>query len=225
MANAVTPTPETPPEPLDADLVLDAASDAFVNDGLDAVTFRRLARALDVDEAEVMATFGSVEQLLVGMLNREYSRMLRSIVDDIERDPLGGRLSRIYRYVLSAVHERSLARSLYLMDSDALNRILRRTHGTSYLPQFSVRAEFIDRMKEAGTVRPHVDSTAVSAVISAVSGGAALLSPDPPLADVVNGLAQLLEASVDTDNPDTSVGKATFFAYANELMSADEQYP
>jgi AcrR family transcriptional regulator len=217
MANAVNPTTETRPEPLDADVVLDAASDAFVNDGLDSVTFRRLARALDVDEAEVTATYASVEQLLVAMLNREYSRMFRAIVDDIDRDPLGGRLSRIYRYVLSAVYERPLARSLYLMDSDGLNRIMRFTHGFAYLPQLSVRAEFIDRMKEAGTVRPSVDSVAVSAVISAVSGGAALLSPNPPLADVVAGLAQLLEAAVDTDDSDTSGGKATFFAYANSL--------
>ena len=219
MSFAVTADTESRPEPLDIDHVLDAAADVFVNDGFDAVNFRRLAQSLDSDEAGIEEVFESVEQLLVAMLNREYSGMFHAIVDDIERDPLGGRLSRIYRYVLSAVYERPLARSLYLMDGDGLNRIMRFTHGFAYIPQLSVRSEFIDRMKEAGSVRPHVDSAAISAVISAVSGGAALLTPTPPLTDVVDGLAQLLEAGVDTDDPDTSRGKATFFAYANELAS------
>ena len=142
--------------------------------------------------------------------------MFHAIVDDIERDPLGGRLSRIYRYVLSAVYERPLARSLYLMDRDGLHRIMRATHGFAYIPQFSIRAEFIDRMKDAGAVRADADSAAVSAVISAVSAGTALLAPNQPLSDVVDGLAQLLESGVDTTDPDTSRGKAEFFAYAQQ---------
>ncbi|HWM34934.1 MAG TPA: TetR/AcrR family transcriptional regulator [Pseudolysinimonas sp.] len=218
----MSPIPDPPGTPLDPDEVLDAAADAFANDGLDAVTFRRLARNLGMTEADVAAVFESIPRLLAAMLNREYTRMFQAIVDDIERDPVGGRLSRIYRYVLSAVYERPLARSLYLMDGDGLSRIMRLTHGFAYIPQLSVRAEFIEEMKQAGTVRPGVDSRAVSAVISAVSGGAALLTPNPPLSEVVDGLAQLLESGVDTDDADTSRGKATFFAYAQGLSSAPD---
>jgi AcrR family transcriptional regulator len=213
----VTASPERRPRPLEIDDILDAAADAFVNDGLDAVTFRRLSQTLGVAEIDVFEQFSSLEELLARMLNREFMSIFSAIVDDVERDPLGGRLSRIYRYVLSAVYERPLARSLYLMDRDGLNRILRLTHGAAYLPEFSVRAEFVDAMKEAGTVRADVDSVAVSAVISAISGGAALLSPQPPLADVVDGLALLLERSVDTDDPDTSRGKAAFISFATSL--------
>lgn len=224
MAGAVTSPAEPRPEtPLDIDEVLDAAADAFVNDGFDAVSFRRVAATLDVDPSELELLFGSVEQLLVSMLNREYTSMFRAIVDDIERDPLGGRLSRIYRYVLSAVYERPLARALYLMDRDGLNRIMRATHGFTYIPQLSIRADFIDRMKEAGVVRPDVDSEAVSAVISAVSAGTALLAPNQSLNEVVDGLAQLLERSVDTDDPDTSRGKTAFITFAMGL--AGDQRP
>ena len=217
-------TSQPPPDPpLDIDDALDAAADVFVNDGFDALTFRRIASAMGVDEGRLTDLFESLEALLVAMLNREYTGMFHAIVDDIERDPLGGRLSRIYRYVLSAVYERPLARSLYLMDRDGLHRIMRATHGFAYIPQFSIRAEFIDRMKEAGAVRPDADSGAVSAVISAVSAGTALLAPNQPLSDVVDGLAQLLERGVDTTDPDTSRGKAEFFAYASSLAdgSAD----
>lgn len=219
----MTPPAEPRPDvPLDIDDVLDAASDVFVNDGFDAMSFRHIARVLDVDEVELTDLFESLEILLVSMLNREYAGMFHAIVDDIERDPLGGRLSRIYRYVLSAVYERPLARSLYLMDRDGLHRIMRATHGFAYIPQLSIRAEFIDRMKAAGAVRPDVDSGAISAVISAVSAGTALLAPEQPLSDVVDGLVQLLERGVDTDDPDTMRGKAEFFAYASNLAGGDD---
>ena len=214
-----SPAEDQPETPLDIDDVMDAAADAFVNDGLDAVSFRRLAVTLDIDELDLENLFGSVEQLLVSMLNREYTSMFRAIVDDIERDPLGGRLSRIYRYVLSAVYERPLARALYLMDRDGLNRIMRATHGFTYIPQLSIRSDFIDKMKAAGVVRQDVHSEAVSAVISAVSAGTALLAPNQSLNEVVDGLAQMLERGVDTDDPDTARGKASFIEYAMGLAS------
>jgi AcrR family transcriptional regulator len=218
--NNSQPVPEPP---LDIDEALDAAADVFVNDGFDAMSFRRIAARMDVDEDDLADLFESLESLLVAMLNREYTGMFHAIVDDIERDPLGGRLSRIYRYVLSAVYERPLARSLYLMDRDGLHRIMRATHGFAYIPQLSVRSDFIDRMKIAGAVRADADSAAISAVISAVSAGTALLAPDQPLSDVVDGLAQLLEQGVDTDDPDTTRGKAEFFTYASGLAGGDAE--
>jgi AcrR family transcriptional regulator len=208
-----------PPCSVEVDDVLDAAADAFVNDGFDAMSIPHIAGRLGVPADTLEGLFGSVEQLIVQMLNREYLAMFRAIVDDVERDPLGGRLSRIYRYVLSAVYERPLARSLYLLDRDGLHRIMRATHGFAYIPQLSLRADFIDRMKLAGAVRPEVDSEAISAVISAVSAGTALLTADHQLSTVVEGLTRLLEDSVDSDDPDTSRGKAEFFAFAASLAT------
>ena len=206
--------------PLELDDVLDVAADAFLNDGFDALSFRHVASRLDVDESDIEEFFDSVEQLLVSMLNREYGRIFGDVVDNIERDPLGGRLSRVYRYVLSAVYERPLARALFLMDRDGLNRIMRATHGFAYVPQLSIRADFIDRMKAAGVVRPDVDSAAISAVISAVSAGAALQAPHGALDDIVDGLSTLLERSVDTQQTDTAAGKAVFFQFAASLADS-----
>ena len=208
--------------PLDLDAVLDVAADAVVNDGYDALSFRLVASRLGTDVAAVEGTVGTIEQLLVAMLNREYAAMFRSLSDNIERDPLGGRLSRIYRYVLTAVYERPLARSLYLLDRNALHRIMRATDGFAYIPQLRIRAAFLDRMKIAGVVRFDADSIAVSAAISAVTAGAALLAPDDELDDVTDGLALMLERSVDTAVADTSAGKAAFFAYAASLMANDD---
>lgn len=218
MAIAVNSSAD-PPCSVDVDDALDAAADAFVNDGFDAMSFTHIAGRLGVPAEALEELFGSLEQLVVQMLNREYLAMFRAIVNDVERDPLGGRLSRIYRYVLSAVYERPLARSLYLLDRDGLHRIMRATHGFAYVPQLSLRADFIDRMKLAGAVRPEVDSEAISAVISAVSAGTALLTAEHQLSTVVEGLTRLLEDGVDSDEPDTSRGKAEFFAFAASLAT------
>ncbi len=200
--------------PIELDAVLDVAADAYVNDGLDALSLRHIASRLGVEPGAVVALVGSVEQLIVSMLTREYDGMFRAIVDNIERDPLGGRLSRIYRYVLSAVYERPLARALYLLDRESLDRIIRTTRGFAYVPRLDVPAVFIDRMKEAGVVRTDIDSAAVTAVISSVSAGAALQSADAELDDIITGLGTLLERGADTDITDTSAGKKVFLEYA-----------
>ena len=203
------------------DEILDAASHLVTEDGFDAVSIPRIALQAAVSEDQVLTHFGSLEDLLVAMLNREFTALWTDILDDIERDPRGGLLSHIYRYTLSGVYERPLVRALYLADRDGLNTIMRSTHGFSYVPEFGMRSSFIERMKEAGMVRPEVDPANLSAVLSAVSAGAALTAPHSRLDDVNEGLFELLSASVDADVVDTSPGKITFVEYAMSLAAPD----
>ena len=78
--------------------------------------------------------FGTIEEALVLMLNREFTGIYLSMVDHIERDPDGGRLSRIYYYTLSAVYERPLARTLYTVDREAMNAIMRTPTASATCP-------------------------------------------------------------------------------------------
>ncbi|WP_395638766.1 TetR/AcrR family transcriptional regulator [Pseudolysinimonas sp.] len=203
------------------DELLDAASHLVTEDGFDAVSIPRIALQAAMSEDQVLAHFGSLEDLLVSMLNREFMALWRDILDDIERDPRGGLLSHIYRYTISGVYERPLVRALYLADRDGLNTIMRSTHGFAYVPEFGMRTSFIEQMKEAGMVRPHVDAANLSAVLSAVSAGAALTAPHSQLDLVNEGLFDLLSASVDADVDDTSPGKVTFVEYAMSLTTPD----
>lgn len=199
------------------DELLDAASDLVVEDGFEAVSFARIAHQAAVSEDQVLAHFGSLEDLLVAMLNREFSGLWTDVLDDIDRDPRGGLLSHIYRYSLAGVYERPLVRTLYLADRDGLNTIMRSTHGFPYVPDFGLRASFIARMKEVGMVRPEVDADNLAAVLSAVSAGAALTAPHSNIDDINEGLFVLLSASVDADVDDTSAGKVAFVEYAMSL--------
>jgi AcrR family transcriptional regulator len=206
------------------DELLDAAAHLVVEDGFDAVSIPRIANEAHVSEDQVLAHFGSLEDLLVSMLNREFIALWTELLDDIERDPRGGLLSRIYRYTLPATYERPLVRALYLADRDGLNTIMRSTHGFSYVPQVGLRGEFIRRMQEVGMVRADVDADNLSAVMAAVSAGAALTAPHDQLDDVNEGLFELLVRAVDADVDDTSPGKAAFVEYALSLARPDGRH-
>jgi AcrR family transcriptional regulator len=199
--------------------LLDAAARLVVEDGFDAVSIPRIASYALVSEDQVLAHFGSLEDLLVTMLNREYTSLWTTIIDDIERDPKGGLLSHIYRYIITGVYERPLVRALYLADRDGLNTIMRSVHGLTYVPAIDTRADFIEQMKAVGMVRPEVESEPLAALMSAVSAGAALTAPDSQLDLVADGLFDLLSAAVDMDVTDTTAGKTTYVEYSLGLMS------
>jgi len=204
-------------QPVDVEVVLEAASAIVLADGFESANLRRIAARAGTTEERVLELFHSPGQLFVALLNREYAGMFRVIVDHMDRDPRGGLLSRIYRHTLGAVHERPLARALYLADPIALNAIMREAYGFEYMPRMGVRAVFIDRMKEVGMVRADVDSAALSTLINAVSAGAALTAPHKELDLLIDGLTTVLERAADTDPVDTSPGKAAFIEYASGL--------
>lgn len=201
------------------DELLDAAAHLVTEDGFDAISVSQIAIRAGTTPDDVLLAYTSLDHLLVAMLNREYSSVWTLILDDIQRDPLGGLLSRIYRYTLTGVYERPLARALYLADRDGLNTIMRASHGFSYVPQVGVRSAFIERMKEVGMVRPEVDATRLSALLSAVSAGAALTAPHSDLDLVNEGLFALLSGAVDADVADTTPGKTVFIEYATSLAA------
>ncbi|HEU0205630.1 MAG TPA: hypothetical protein VFQ74_02925 [Pseudolysinimonas sp.] len=208
-------------QPLNVDVILDAASAIVLADGFGSANLSRIAARARATEAQLLELFHSPGQLFVSLLNREYAGIFRKIVDHMDRDPLGGLLSHIYRHTLGAVHERPLARALYLTDPIALNTIMREAYGFDYMPRLGVRAEFIDMMKRAGMVRHDIDSSSLSALITAVSAGAALTAPHEELDPLINGLVTVLERAADTDAIDTSAGKAAFVDYAAGLTEPD----
>lgn len=201
----------------DLDRILEAAGDVIVNDGYDAVSLERIAQRADIDAERIDAMFSNVGDVLVSMLNREFAAMYRGIVDHIERDERGGLLSRIYLYTLSTIYERPLAKTLFVIDRDALNAIMRHSHSFSYVPQIGVRAEMIERLQQAGMVRPEVDARAVSHVISTYSAGIAITAPHDDLDVVIRGFCDLLSRSVDAAVSDTGPGKAVYYDWASSL--------
>ncbi len=201
------------------DSVLDAAADLITNDGYGAVTLASIASRAGLSVDEVTETFPTANDALVAMLNREFQGMYGNIVENIERDPRGGLLSRMYTYILSSVYERPLAKTLFVIDREALNSIMRNAHSFVYVPNVGIRSELIEALQAAGMVRSDVDARIVSSVLSACSAGMALTAPHDDLDLIIDGLSTLISRGVDADVDDTTPGKAVFFDWATSLVA------
>jgi hypothetical protein len=199
------------------DRVLDATASILLADGYAAVTHSSIARCATATPEEVAELFANPSDALVAVLNREFSAMYSSIVDQIERDPRGGLLSRIYLYLLPVVYERPLAKALFVLDRDALNQIMRHSHAFRYVPNIDSQTELVEQMQEAEMVRRDVNALAISHVITTWSAGLALTAPHEDLDTVVRGMSDLLSRAVDADVEDTTAGKAVFYEWATSL--------
>lgn len=204
---------------LDLDDVLDVAEEIVVNDTLGAVTAKTVSTRLSITEDELLQLFPTITDLLVSMVNREYAAMFTVVLDNVERDPLGGLLSRICRYTLIATYERPLARALYLSDPGALNSIMRASHGLDHTPHLRLRSSFVEQMQLAGMVREDLDAELVAATVSTLAAGIALTSPHDDLDDILDGVALLLERAADAQVTDTTPGKIVFSEYTTSLAT------
>ncbi|MGN6326826.1 TetR/AcrR family transcriptional regulator [Pseudolysinimonas sp.] len=193
------------------DRILDAASDIVINDGLAAASTRAIAHHAGVDPAEIDEAYTTREHLLMDLLNREFAGIRRIIADNIERDPAGGLLSRIYHYSLGALHERPLARALYLEDGESLTQIMRATHDTEYFPQLGADPRFLADMQEVGMIRPDIRLDELAAFLSAYMAGAAVTASHVDVNATTAALVTLLERGADADVDDTEPGKRALF--------------
>jgi AcrR family transcriptional regulator len=202
--------------------LLDSAADIVANGGFETLTLASLADVAGVRVETANELFGTLEQALVLMLNREFTGIYVSMVDHIERDPDGGRLSRIYYYTLAAVYERPLARSLYTVDREAMNTIMRSANSFRYIPGVGIRADLIETMQRVGMVRRDVDAGTVSHMLTIFSAGLALTAPHEDLDRIVRGVTDLLAQVVDEEGIiDTAPGKAAFFEWALSLTNTE----
>ena len=200
--------------------LLDVAAHIVANGGFATLTLEGLARECGIPSEQLSAEYGGIEPILVLMLNREFTSIYVEIVDHIERDPRGGKLSRIYYYTLAAVYERPLARVLYTVDPDAMNSIMRNANSYGYLPGIGIRADLIETMQRLGMVRRSVDASTVSSMLTVFSAGLALTAPHEDIDRVVRGMTDLLGQVVDEEDiEDTLPGKRAFYDWAMSLAN------
>jgi AcrR family transcriptional regulator len=209
-----------PTELIESARVLDVASEIVAGGGFENITLESVAEGAGVSTGELRDRFGGLEPILVLMLNREFTGIYLTMVDHIERDPEGGKLSRIYYYTLAGVYERPLARTLYTVDRDAMNSIMRGANSFSYIPGVGVRADLIETMQSAGMVRRDVDAGTVSHMLTIFSAGLALTSPHEDIDRIVRGVTDLLAQVVDEPGiVDSTPGKTAFFEWAHSLVN------
>ena len=202
------------------DEVLTTAEQVFLEKGIVADFTPQVADRSHVSLDTLSSLYSAPLDLPVAMLNREFTRMYQGILANIERDPRGGLLSRMYTYVFTEVYERPVARTLYMIDRNALHDLMVHQHAKNYVPSGDIQVELVQTLQDAGMVRPEVEPELVSSAITVMSGGLALTAPHENLGEIVDSLMSMLGFAFDSDVEDTTAGKKAFYAWATSLDTA-----
>lgn len=202
------------------DEVLTIAEQVFLEKGIVADFTPQVADRSQVSLDTLSSLYSAPLDLPVAMLNREFTRMYQGILANIERDPRGGLLSRMYTYVFSEVYERPVARTLYMIDRNALHDLMVHQHAKNYVPSGDIQVELVQTLQDAGMVRPEVEPELVSSAITVMSGGLALTAPHENLGEIVDSLMSMVGFAFDSDVEDTTAGKKAFYAWATSLDTA-----
>lgn len=207
----------------DLDHLLTTTERIFLDHGFHDTTLECVADQSRFSIESIQDLFPSALDLQVAMLNREFARMYQGIVDDVERDPQGGLISRMYTYMFTQVYERPVARTLYMIDRDALHDLMAHQHAKTYVPSVTIHGELTSKLQEAGMIKHDVDPLIVAASLSVLSGGLALTAPHENLGDIVEKLLGMVGRTFDADVTDTAPGKIIFYHWATSLDSSIRQ--
>lgn len=202
------------------DDLLTQAEQVFLEEGVSETNNHLIAKRSGVPLASILELYPNPLDLQVAMLNREFTRMYQGILSDIERDPQGGLLSRMYTYIFTQVYERPVARTLYMIDRSALHDLMSHQHAQNYVPSLAIQFELMENLHEAGMLKPDIDLEVASSAITVISGGLALTAPHANLGEIVGVLMGMLGQAFDADVPDTTPGKHLFYAWATSLDSS-----
>jgi AcrR family transcriptional regulator len=202
------------------DRLLDSAEAIFVRSGFEKTTFATISAHSGLSVSAIKKLYPCRLDLMVAMLNREYMKVFQGVVEDIERDPLGGLLSRMYTYIMSQIYQRPVARTLFMIDKNALHDITSHQHAIMYIPSIETREELIRQLQEVGMVKKEADPALASRVLSVISGGLAITSPHKELDAVVGAMMQMIRDQFDADVTDTRAGKKVYHEWASRLARA-----
>jgi AcrR family transcriptional regulator len=207
------------------DELLTTTENLFLEKGVKETTLETVSQRCGVSLAEVEELYPTAMDLQVAMLNREFTRMYRGIMENVERDPRGGLLSRMYTYILTQVYERPVARTLFMIDRSALHELMTHQYARVYLPSVQIRRELAEKLQEVGMIKPGVDPGLVSSCMTVISGGLALTAPHANLDEIVEALMKMFGQEFDADVSDTRAGKALFYDWATSLETATRDEP
>lgn len=207
----------------DLDHLLTMTETSFLDHGFHGTTLESVSHRSRFSIERIQDLYSSALDLQVAMLNREFARMYQGIVADVERDPRGGLLSRMYTYMFTQVYERPVARTLYMIDRDALHDLMAHQHAKTYVPSVTIHGELTSKLQEAGMIKHDLDPLIVAASLSVLSGGLALTAPHENLGDIVENLLGMVGRTFDADVTDTGAGKTIFYNWATSLDSSIRQ--
>lgn len=210
--------------------ILEATRGLAVRYGLMKTTVDDIARAAGVSKGAVYLEFSSKEALYTELVRWEFRTYLAAVQRRVADDPVGGRLSRIYRHCIDEAMARPFVKALYTQDDLVVGDVLRRHGAARYRPRVLLGADFVARMQAARLVRADIAPELLSHVMAIMSTGLLMADPllrdgdQPPLSDTVELLVMFLVNSLElTADGDVAAGKRAFMQLCDQLDGAIAQ--
>ena len=183
-------------------LILQAAARLVAHYGFDKTTMEDIAREAGVSKGALYLCWSSKDSLFDALLAHEMKRMLVDLKGRIAQDPRGGTIAGLYRHTLLALQSIPLMCALYTRDSRILGDYVRRQDVERYTRRLLLSAESIRQMQATGQLRPDLRPETMAYLFSLLSlgfmsiGAVIPASTAPPLEEVVDGMARLVESGL-----------------------------
>jgi TetR/AcrR family acrAB operon transcriptional repressor len=198
--------------------ILDAASDLFLHYGYDKTTVSDIAREAGVSKGAIYLHFESKDALLEALITQETMIYAEKWFALIDADPRGGTIGGMYKNSLYALSSNDFMAAMIRQDGRILGNYLRKP-GNLFIEmrdaqEESSRLVFVKMMQEAGVMRSDIDARVVAHIMDMLAFG--LVGMDgfldkektPPAADVIEGIASIMDRALTPENVDSDKGKA-----------------
>jgi TetR/AcrR family acrAB operon transcriptional repressor len=197
--------------------ILDAAAGLIAQYTFDKTTMDDIAREAGVSKGALYLHFKSKDVLVETLILREGERAADQIYARIMNDPEGGSLFKVFTMSLLAVAESPLLRALYTNDRRVLGDVIRRMRESSLFQQgFEFSQVFVEQMQAAGMIRKDLRADVVTYLFALVRFGVLTVEDyltvknPPPLEEVAELIADMLERTLAPEGGDNEAGKQAF---------------
>lgn len=209
-------------DPQRRDRLLDATVTSILRHGSRRTSVEEIARAAGVSKGAVYLEFPNRRALFDAAIRREYQAYMLEVADRVDADPIGGRISRIYRHSVAALLDRPLLRAIYEDDEQIVAGILRGPE--RYRPRILMGEQFLRRLTEAGLLRTDIEPATMSHLLTVLGLGPLLAEPvlrdesSPSLEATIGLLADLVVTGLEPAEPgDPAAGVAAFRELVNHI--------
>ena len=198
--------------------ILDAAVNLFLHYGYDKTTVSDIAREAGVSKGAIYLHFASKDALLEALITRETMTYAEKWLALIDADPRGGAIGGMYKNSLYALSSSDFMAAMFRQDGRILGNYLRKP-GNLFIEmrdaqEESSRLVFVKMMQDAGVMRSDIDARVVAHIMDMLAFG--LVGMDdfldkektPPAADVIEGIASIMDRALTPENVDSDKGKA-----------------
>jgi AcrR family transcriptional regulator len=195
--------------------ILDAAAELIVHYGYDKSSVSDIARHAGVSKGAIYLHYAGKDELFEALLAREMNCYAEAWLATLEADPAGSTLGALYRAILYAVHSSPLMLAIFKQDQRVLGSYLHQPGNFFITTQTHLlRTEFIQAMQAAGVVRRELDPAVITHIMEIISFGMVSISNRkdpaaiPPLAPVIETIAEMMERAFTPVDADLEAGKA-----------------